>query len=210
MRNANVMPLAMLMNFVIGLTNAICKHYILYAIDKLWNTNPNINFSMNASKMWCKSRFLVLIQVLLNEDANVIFMIQMSRVGMKMQSLFMMMLVCIFIPWCKCLGVQMPSNGYVMMQMSPCRYSMMLMTPCRYAVMQMSPCGYAMMQMSPCGYAMMWMLWRKHNLFKNSLCFQIEASSALETKIFSKLDLLFLKSHLLFYLRLLKKIGDHC
>ena len=48
------------------------------------------------------------------------------------------------------------------------------------------------------------MLWCKHNSFKNFLYFQNEASSTLETKIFSKLDLLFMKSHLLFYLRLPK------
>ena len=48
------------------------------------------------------------------------------------------------------------------------------------------------------------MLWCKHNLFKNSFYFQNEASTTPEIKIFSKLDLLFLKSHLLFYLRLLK------
>ena len=39
-------------------------------------------------------------------------------------------------------------------------------------MMQMSPCKYAMMQMLPCRYARMRMFWRKHNLFKNSLCFQ--------------------------------------
>ena len=68
----------------------------------------------------------------------------------------------------------------------------------------MSSNGYVMMQISPCRNDMMQMLWRKHNLLKKSLCFQIEASSTPETKIFSKLDLLFLKSHLLFYLRLTK------
>ena len=41
---------------------------------------------------------------------------------------------------------------------------------------------------------------------KNSLYFQNEASSAPEIKIFSKLDLLFPKSHLLFDLRLPKKL----
>ena len=104
---------------------------------------------------------------------------QMSHAGI--QSLFMMMSVHAFKPWCKChlteMEMQMSSNGYVMM----------LMPHCRNAMMQM--------------------LWHKHNLFKkNSLCFQIEASSAPETKIFLKLDLLFLKSHPLFNLRLPKKL----
>ena len=62
------------------------------------------------------------------------------------------------------------------------------------------------MQMPPCGYIMTQMLWCKHKLFKNSLYFQNEASFAPEIKIFSKFDLLFLKSHLLFYLRLPKKL----
>ena len=59
-------------------------------------------------------------------------------------------------------------------------------------------------QMHPYGYIMTQMLWCKHKLFKNSLYFQNEASSAPEIKIFSKLDLLFLKSHLIFDLRLPK------
>ena len=58
--------------------------------------------------------------------------------------------------------------------------------------------------MPSCGYAMMWMSWCKHNLFKSSFYFQNEASSMPETKIFSKLDLLFMKSHLPFDLRVPK------
>ena len=50
------------------------------------------------------------------------------------------------------------------------------------------------------------MLWCKHNLFKNSFYFQNEAFTTPETKIFSKLDLLFMKSHLPFDLRLPKKL----
>ena len=50
------------------------------------------------------------------------------------------------------------------------------------------------------------MLWCKHNLFKNSFYFQNEASITPETKIFSKLDSLFMKSHLPFDLRLPKKL----
>ena len=65
--------------------------------------------------------------------------------------------------------------------------------------------GMQWMRMPPCGYIMTRMLWCKHNLFKNFLYFQNEAFSTLETKIFSKLDLLFMKSHLLFYLTLPKK-----
>ena len=59
--------------------------------------------------------------------------------------------------------------------------------------------------MPPCGYAMTRMLWCKHNLFKNFPYFQNEASTTPETKIFSKLGLLFLKNHLPFDLRLPKK-----
>ena len=58
------------------------------------------------------------------------------------------------------------------------------------------------------------LLWVNHDtnalmqtqIIQNSLYFQNEASSALEIKVFSKLDLLFLKSHLLFNLRLPKKL----
>ena len=65
-------------------------------------------------------------------------------------------------------------------------------------------CKNLVVQMSSNGYVMMRMLWCKHNLFKNSFYFQNEASSTPETKIFSKLDLLFMKSHFLFDLRLPK------
>ena len=64
--------------------------------------------------------------------------------------------------------------------------------------------GMQWMQMPSCGYIMTQMLWCKHKFFENSLYFQNEASLAPGIKIFSKLDLLFLKSHLLFDLRLPK------
>ena len=107
-------------------------------------------------------------------------------------------------PSCGCAMIRMPPCGYVMMQMPPCRYAMMRMSLCRYVMMQMPPYGCVMMRMSAWECAMMRMFWCKHNLFKNSRYFQNKTSSAPETKIFSKLDLLFLKNHLLFDLRLLK------
>ena len=150
--------------------------------------------------MWCKSRFLVLTQMLPNKDANVIFMMQMFP--------------CKVFPWwcqcmqmfpyrdgdAKCLVVQMFSNGHVMMQML-----LAGMSWCK------CPCRYAMMQMPRCGYIMTWMLWSKHNLFKNSLYFQNEASLAPETKMFSKTWFIIHEksSFFFFYLRL-PKTGDHC
>ena len=83
---------------------------------------------------------------------DVIFMMQMSHAGMQMQSLSMMVLAHIFnrdanVPlqrWrCKCLAMQMPSNGYVMMQMLLVRMSWYkcpivgmpwCKCPCRYAM----------------------------------------------------------------------------
>ena len=73
-------------------------------------------------------------------------------------------------------------------------------------IMQMSHCRDVMMPMPPCRDAMMQMFWRKHKLFKNSIYFQIEASLVLEPKIFSKLDLLFLKKSYSFRLKAFKKI----
>ena len=96
-------------------------------------------------------------------DTNVISMMPMSHVGIETQGLFMRMPVHVFRTWCRCLLVEME--------------------------MQMSSNGYVMMQMSFYRNAMMQMLWRKHNLFKNSLCFEIKTSLA--PKIFSNLDLLF-------------------
>ena len=178
------------MNFVTGLTNASCP--ICYW--QTFNHWPRCQFSMNANKMWCKSRFFIF-----NANAswqrcncNFLFMMQMSHARMKMQSLFMMMLVHAFKPWRKCLLIEME------MRMSFNEYVMMQMSLCKNAMMQMTPCGYAMMQMS----------WRKHNLFKNSLCFLIEASSMpkyLQNLIYYSWKVIFF-----FYLRLPKEIGDHC
>ena len=125
--------------------------------------------------------------------------------------------------------------GYVMMQMPFCRYALMQMFPYGYAMMKMSLCAYVMMQMSHwcmswCECSLGSMPWCKCLLesmpwcecplvgmswcecfdantifFKNFLYFQNEAFSTPEIKIFSKLDLLFLKSHLLFDLRLPRK-----
>ena len=67
-------------------------------------------------------------------------------------------------------------------------------------------CYDAMMRMPLCGYAMMRMLWCKHNLFKNSFYFQNEASTTPKTKIFSKLDLLFMKKSSSFWLKAPKKL----
>ena len=68
-------------------------------------------------------RILFLIQMLPDKDANAIFMMQMSHVGMKMQSLSMMMLVCIFIPWCKCLLVGMSWCKWPLIGMQWCKCS---------------------------------------------------------------------------------------
>ena len=89
----------------------------------------------------------------------------------------------------------MSSDGYVMVQML-----LVGMSWCK------CPFGYAMMRMSSCRYVMMQILWWSKNSSKNSLYFQNKASSMPETKTFSKLDLLFLKSYLPFDLRLPKKL----
>ena len=128
-------------NTMIGLTNALCNHCAPICYWQTLNYWPRCQSSMNANKMWCKSRFFI-------SDANASwrrckckffsFMMQMSHVGMKMQSLFMMMLVHAFKPWCKCLLIEMEmrmsSNGYVMMQMSLYRNAMTWMSSCRYAI----------------------------------------------------------------------------
>ena len=131
--------------------------------------------------------------------------------------------------WCKC-----PLMGMSWMRMPICRYAMNVnarlgmqwmpmpawvcnecqcffgsMPWCEYPFGSMPwckcPIGACHDANASCGYAMMRMLWCKHNLFKNSLYFQNKASTTPETKIFSKLDLLFMKSHLPFGLRLPKK-----
>ena len=74
-------------------------------------------------------------------------------------------------------------------------------------MMQMSPCRYAMMQIPPCGYAMMWIFWHKHNLFKNSFCFQNQGFlSAWKKNIFKSWFVISQKVIFFFDLRLLKKL----
>ena len=89
---------------------------------------------------------------------DVIFMMQMSHAGVRMQSLSMMVPMHIFNcdanvslqRWrYKNLVVQMPSNGYVMMQMSFCRDVMIQISLCGYVIMRMYPCRYAMNANAP-------------------------------------------------------------
>ena len=165
MRNANVMALAMSMNAITDLTNTICNHYAPTCYWWTLNCWPWCqSFSVNAnilSKTWCKPKFL--------------FFVADAPTKMEMQNLFMMVLVRIFIPWCKCLLVGI----------SWCKWPLVGMQWCK--------CSNS-----------------NTNYSKIPFIFKIKAYSMPETNIFSNLDLLFPKSHLLFlYLRLPKKIGDH-
>ena len=107
------------------------------------------------------------------------FMMQMSYAGMKIWNVL----------WCKCF----------LMGMSWCK--------CNLVGMQWYRCPfrYAMN-----ANALLWVyhdtnaLMQTRFIQKIPFIFQNETSSAPETKIFSKLDLLFLKSHLPFDLRLPK------
>ena len=107
------------------------------------------------------------------------FMMQMFHAGMKMQSLFMMIPVHAFRPWCKCLLTEME--------------------------MQMSSNGYVMMQMFLCRNAMMQMLWRKHNLFKFPLFSNRGFPSAWNQNIF-KTWLIIPQKSSSFWLKAPKKI----
>ena len=145
----------------------------------------DFSFPMQILFTMMQMRNVHMMHMSLFRDA--IFIMQVSHARVQMQNLSMMVPVHIFNRnanvflqrWkCKNLVVQMPSNGYVLMQM---------------LLVGISWCK------CPPG-AMMQMFWPRHQLFKNSLYFQNEASSALETKIFSRLDLSYF-----FDLRLPKK-----
>ena len=136
----------------------------------------------------------------------------MSCCKCPLESMLMMRM-----PPCRYVMMQMSLCGYAMMRMPLCRYVMMRMSAYGYVMMRMSACGYVIMQMPlvgmswcecpfgcmqwckcPCWYVMMQMLWRKHNLFKNSLCFQNQGFlSAWNQKYFQILICYFSKSHLL-------------
>ena len=133
----------------------------------------DFSFSMQMLFTMMQMQNVHMMHMSLFRDA--IFIMQMSHAGVRMQSLSMMVPVHIFNcdanvslqRWrYKNLVVQMPSNGYVMMQMLLCRYAMIQMSPCEYAIMRIDA----------------------NTTSKNSLYFQNEAFSTLETKIFSRLD----------------------
>ena len=162
-------------------------HYVLYAIDRLWNTNPNINFSMNASKMWCKSRFFYFWCKCFSQWYRCEMSIWCTCLFSEMQFSWcicpMQGCRCKAYPWwcqctyltvmqmspcrdvdAKCLVVQMPSNGHVMMQMllvgmSWCKCSH---GACHDANVRLGVCHdanvplvHAMMQMPTWWYTMM-------------------------------------------------------
>ena len=103
------------------LTNAKCKCHLQmpwlvlpmryativpqYAIDRLLITNLDVNFLWMQTKCDANLDFSFPMLMLLDEDAkcNFLFMMQMSHARMKTKSLFMMILVHEFKPWCKCL-----------------------------------------------------------------------------------------------------------
>ena len=101
-----------------------------------------------------------------------------------------------------------------MMQMLSCGHAMM---QCPFVGIQWCKCPLGSMPWCKCPFigipwckclllGMTRMLWCKHNLFKNSLLFSKRGFlNAWNQNIF-KLNLLFLKSHLLFDLRLPKKL----
>ena len=148
----------------------------------------------------------------------------MSHAGVQMQSLSMMVPAHIFNcdanvslqRWrCKNLVVQMSSNGYVMMQML-----IVGMSWCKCPLVGMPWCKCPFVGLPWCKCTIVGMQWCKCLLESISWpeCFD---ASTLYSKIpfifktrlpqrLSKLDLLFMNSHLLFDLRLPKKISDHC
>ena len=120
---------------------------------------------------------------------------------------------CFFgsMPWCKCFFGSMPwckcSFGACHDAYAPCKDVMMQIYPYRYAVMQMYPCRYTMNVNAP--------LWVYHA----TECFGANTVYSKTFFLFSKrgfhnawnqniftLDLLFMKSHLPFDLRLPKKL----
>ena len=84
--------------------------------------------------------------------------------------------------WCKCLlmGLSWCKCPFVGMQWCRCPFVGMPWCKCPIGACHDANafCRYVVMQMPLCGYIMTWMLWCKHNLFKNLLYFQNEASSA--------------------------------
>ena len=103
--------------------------------------------------------------------------------------------------WCKCPLVRMQWMLTPAWVCNECKCLLESMPWCKCPFVGMPLCECPFVSISCHG-----MLWCKHNLFKNFFYFQNEASTTPETKIFSKLDLLSMKSHLPFDLRLPKKL----
>ena len=103
--------------------------------------------------------------------------------------------------WCKCLLGNMPWCKCPLIGVQWCKCLHGSMTWCECPLRSMPWCECSLGGITQ-------VFWCKHNLFKNFLCFQNEAFSMPETKIFSKLGLLFRRSHL--FDSRLSKTGDHC
>ena len=86
------------------------------------------------------------IDRLLTTDLDVKFLWMQTKCDASLDFSFLMQILFIGMSWCKCPFVDMPWHKCLLVCMQWCK------CPCRYVMMQM--------------------LWRKHNLFKNSLCFQ--------------------------------------
>ena len=157
------------------------------------------------------------VQIFLFSMQMLFTMMQMRNVHMMHMSLFrdaifMMRMSYWCMPWCKC----------------PCRDAMNANARLGMQWMQVSLWEYAMMRMlclgvcDECECPFVGMQWRRcliesmpwcecfdaNTIYskKNSLYFRPEASTTPKTKIFSKLDLLFMKSHLPFWLKVPKKL----
>ena len=98
--------------------------------------------------------FSFLMQMLSNKDANAIFMMQMSHVEMKMQGLSMMMLVRIFIPWCKYLLVEVE-----MQKILGCKCPLMGMSWCEWPLVGLPRCKWPLVGMQECKCPLVGMPW---------------------------------------------------
>ena len=92
--------------------------------------------------------------------------------------------------WCECpIGACYGANALLVMQWT--RMPVWVCNECKFLFGSMPWCR---------------MLWCKHNLFKNSFYFQNEASTTLETKIFSKTWFIIHEKSSSFWLKVPKKL----
>ena len=89
------------------------------------------------------------------------------------------------VSWCQCTLVGMPWCKCTLVGVPWCKCTLIGVPWCKYTLVGVPWCKYTLVGVPWCKCTLVGVPWCKCNLFKNFLYFQNEASTMLETKVFS-------------------------